>query len=104
MLTKLTTAWQNFEAKARQDWKIIWDSGKGFFFAAGILILIVKFRDIIIDILLNSAKRLFSNATKKDAVLDNQETKDNNAANALVDQANKLPSNETPTSDDWNKK
>ena len=69
MLDKLKQFFVNLEEKAKQDWKLIWNSDKGYIFVFGALVAIVKFRDLIISLLLNSAKKIDENAKKQDAAL-----------------------------------
>lgn len=70
----------------------------------GAIVLIVEYRDILIDLLVNSSKRQVDSAKKEDQELADKENKANNAANALVDAANKLAQTQEQVDDDWNKK
>jgi hypothetical protein len=91
-------------AKADQDLKKLWNTDKMFLFAFGALVLFIKFRDILISLLVSSSKRIDTNAQKQDTKLAAQENQANTQANALAAQAAALPSTETPVSEDWNTK
>ena len=95
---------QAFWAKVNQDAKDIWNKDKGFFIAFGVLILFVKFRDLLIDLLLNSAKRVSDNAKKEDGKLANEESQANSQANDLIKKAQDLPNQQKPIDRDWYKK
>lgn len=103
MLDKLKQFFADLEERAKQDWKLIWNSSKGYIIAFGALIAVIKFREIIISLLVSGAKKIDENAKKQDAVLVAQENKANDEANALVKQAQEEPSKEKPVTDDWNK-
>lgn len=70
----------------------------------GIFLLIAKYRDLLIDILTASSKRVLDSAQKQDEKLAAQENLANSQANALVDEANKLNNEKPSIDDDWNKK
>lgn len=103
MFAKIQTWLQAFKAKASQDWKDIWNGDKAFFFAAGAIVLIIKFREVLISILLSSMKHIEDESQTKDTDLVKKENTDNAAANSLVQQANEEPTKEKPVTDDWNK-
>jgi hypothetical protein len=90
--------------KLKMDAKTLWNEHKLFFIIFGALILLVKFRDIAIDLLVSGAKKEMADAKKEDAGLATDEKKANDAANQLVQQAKDEPLKEGPIDDDWNKK
>src|SRR5271165_2767383 len=94
---------QAFWAKVNQDIKTIWAQDKVFLIAFGALILTIKFRDIIIDLLVSSAKRIFTKAQSQNSQLQQQENTANAQADQLVKEAQQLPSTEKPISEDWYK-
>ena len=94
---------QSFWTKITSDVGLLWQKEKGFVIAFGIIILVVKFREILINIIVSSSKALFQNAEKQSTKLDNQENKDNVAADNLVKEANQLPTDE-PVDPNWNQK
>lgn len=98
MGNKLKALWD----KLNQDWKDIWNQDKAFFFLFGIVILFIKFRDIIISLMLSSAKREFDTAQKQDIVLSKQENKAKIESEVLVQQAQDLPLTKKPVTEDWN--
>ena len=82
----------------------LWNEYRLFFIGFGILILIFKFRETIIDLLVSSSRKTVSDATKEDAKLKAEETQANDQANQLRDQANKLDDVKPVIDEDWNKK
>lgn len=91
------------------DWlKKTYETNKVLFFTAGLVIglifLAIKYHNLIIDILIGSAKELNKEALKKDAELAVQANKTKSEADALVDKAKSESSKEKPVPDDWFKK
>lgn len=91
-------------AKVKEQVAGIWDKDKGIFFLVALVALIVKFRDLIIDILVNSAKRVKENADKKDEKLAAEEIDLKKQADQAVQDAQNEPSKQQPVDDDWYKK
>jgi hypothetical protein len=92
-------------AKVNQDLKTLWNNNRIFLILLIPVILIIKFRSILIDIIVNASKQQIQNAQNKDAKLKGKEDQANAQANQLVDEANKLGSQERPPVDaDWYKK
>lgn len=87
-----------------QDAKDIYNQNKLYFFIFGAIILVIKFRDILISILVNSGKREVESAKKEDQQLSAEAKKANDDANKLVDDSKKLGENKPPVDEDWNKK
>lgn len=94
----------SFQDKMQMDAKELWADHKIFFIIFGVLLIVVKFRDLIIDILVSSAKRTVDSAKKEDSQLAKQEGDASKAADDLVAKANSEAGKEQPISDDWNKK
>lgn len=92
-----------FWAKLNTDVKTLWSGNKMFLIGFGLLILIVKFRNVIIDLLVANSKTVLNDAVKKDTELKAEEDKANNAANKLVDEAKKLSDNKPTVDEDWYK-
>lgn len=95
---------KNFIAKLNSSISELWAKDKIFLVVFGILILIVKFRDVIIDILLKSAKTEMDQAGKKDEKLAQQENQAKEDAAALVQKSKEEPLQNKPVTEDWNKK
>lgn len=93
-----------FLEKFNLPFSTLWSQYKGFLIGFGILILIFKFREVIIDLLVSSAHKTVSDATKQDAKLRAEENQANDQANKLRDQANSLDDNKPVIDEDWNKK
>src|ERR1035437_2398125 len=98
-------AWlKAFLLKLNTGAKELWEKDKVFVIVFGLLILIVKFKDVLISLLVASAKRTVEDAQKKDATLATQESQANTQADALVQKAKDEASKETPVGTDWHKK
>ena len=104
MFAKIQAWLQAFKAKASQDWKDIWNSDKAFFFLAGAIVLIIKFREVLISLLLSSTKHISDESKAEDATLAKKEDTANTQADALVKQADQLPTQEPPVDPDWSNK
>lgn len=100
MLESLKAAW----AKLKEQIASLWDKDKGWIVAIVAVGLFVKFRDILIDILINSAKRVKDDADKKDQKLSTEETQLKQQADAAVQDAQNESKKEKPVTDDWYKK
>ena len=97
-------AWlKSFWAKINQDAKDIWNSSKVFFIIFAIVIAIVKFKDILIGLLVSGGKAAVDDAKKKDTVLAAQETQANTDADKLVEKAKEEGADKPAIGDDWNK-
>lgn len=82
----------------------LWADHKGFLIAFGLLILVIKFHDIIFDFLVKGSKELVKDSQAKSDNLQKQENKANDQANQLIDEAKKLGENKDKVDEDWNKK
>ena len=96
---KLKAIW----AKTNSDVKELWNKDKVFLFVFGFLILVVKFRDFLINQLVSGGKKVEDKSQKQSDVLATQENQDSQQASQLVQQAQDLPQTEKPVDDDWNK-
>jgi len=94
----------NFLEKINAPLNVLWNQYRLFFIGFGILILVVRFKDVIIDLLVANSKKTFDNAVKQDTILRNQETQYNNQANQLRNEANQLSENKPTVGEDWNLK
>jgi hypothetical protein len=102
-LSNVSQGWNNFKALAKKDFSTLWNEYRGFIIFIGGLVLLLKFRELIINFLLNSAKNLFNSSTKTDQTIKLEEDKNNQAANNLVKEANDLPNQEKPVDENWYK-
>lgn len=99
MFKKLKAFW----AKINSDINDLWEKDKGFLLLFGVIILVVKFRDILISLIVASSKRLFDKTQQQSDALKTKEDSDNAAADKLVEEANKLTNSNPPPGDDWYK-
>ena len=91
--------WKRLKTQATD----LWDKDKGIFLLIAIAAIIVKFRDLFLDFLINSAKRVDQNAQKQDSALANQENQLKQQADAAVQQATKDAPKDGPVDDNWYK-
>jgi hypothetical protein len=82
----------------------LWSQYKVFFIIFGILILIWKFREIIIDLLVSSSREAVKDAQKQDQALRGEEKKANDQADQLRKEADALDDNKPKVDEDWHKK
>jgi hypothetical protein len=97
---KIKALWAAAVAKLKE----VWNKNKILFFIIIPLILLAKFRDLIIDFLVASGKRLMDNARKQDQQLRNEANSANNQANQLIANADKKDDNKPLVDEDWHKK
>jgi hypothetical protein len=102
MGSKIKARLQALWAKLNTDLRELWAKDKVFVILFGVILAIIKFRQGLIGLAVWSGKSLFNSTTTTTSNIQQQENQANNQANQLVDDANKLPSTETPVSDDWN--
>lgn len=91
-------------ARLNTDLQYLWTNDKIFLVVFGVFIVLAKGSSLLIDLLANLSKSEVNAANKQDATLRAEETKNNNEANALIDQANALPGQEKPVDENWDKK
>lgn len=102
--TVTQAATPSFFDKFSMSFGDLWANHKLFLIGCGALILIVKFREVLIDILVSSSKTLIADTKKQSDVLVTQENEANKQANDLIAKAKEEPSKNTPSDDDWYKK
>ena len=94
----------SFLEKFNLPFSTLWNQYKVFFILCGVFVLIFKFREIIIDLLVSSSRKTVQDAVKQDQALKKEENAANDQANKLRDQANQLDDNKPVIDEDWNKK
>ena len=96
---------KSFYEKITGSVKYLWENDKIFLIVFGVIILIAKFSSVIIEFLAFQSKQAVDDAVKQDEKLKAQEDAHKALANALVKQANELPSQQKPVTDEnWDKK
>lgn len=91
-----------------QAWlRDVYNSNKVLFYCVipvvGLLVLAIKYHDLIIDVLLGTSKGILKQEQQKDAALAQQAGQEQAAGDALVQQAQQAPSQEKPVNQDWYK-
>lgn len=97
MIDNLKALWAKIKAVASD----LWSKYNIFLIIPAAILLIIKYRDLIIDILLNSSKRVEDKAKKEDSKLATEENQAKTQADELVKKAAEEPSKEQPVSEDW---
>ena len=69
-----------------------------------LLAILAKYRDVMMDLIAASGKKLINNSNAQDAKLAADEKKDNQQAQQLAQQSDAMPDSETKVTDDWNTK
>lgn len=82
----------------------LWDNHKVFLIIFGLGILIFKFREVIIDLLVSSARKTVNEAQEKDTVLKAEQDQANDQADQLRKEAEALSKNKPTVDEDWHKK
>lgn len=93
-----------FLEKFNLPFSTLWAQYKVFFILCGVLVLIFKFREVIIDLLVSSSRKTVQDAVKQDQVLRGEEKQANDQANQLRKEASDLAANKPVIDEDWNKK
>jgi hypothetical protein len=82
----------------------LWDNHKVFLIIFGIAIIVFKFREVIIDLLVSDSHKKVDEAQKKDVELRAEEKQANDQANQLVKEAENLSHDKPKVDEDWYKK
>lgn len=93
-----------YNNKVKPFLKNMWLQNRVLFWISAAIVLVIKYRDILISILVNSGKKIYTQSQQKSDELQKQEKDLNDQANALVDQAKNAPDSEKPVDPDWYKK
>ena len=84
--------------------KDLWSKYGLLFIIVGVALLVMKSSNFIMDLIASISKKDVQKAEKQDAKLKNEEDSAKTQADALVKQAEDLPSQEKPVDENWNKK
>jgi hypothetical protein len=95
---------QTLWTRINTDVKTLWAKDRVFLIIFGVLILMAKASSLLMAFYSAKAKAELNAAVKQDASLKAQETAANNQADALVKEADALPSQEAPVDANWDKK
>ncbi len=100
MLTKLKAILSAIWSDTKDTWARI----KIYVLAIGALVIALEFRKLKEFLITYQGKKEIQQDKKQDAQLADKEKNANDASNALVQEANNLPNQQPPITDDWNKK
>lgn len=95
---------QSFWEKLSSSPADLWKNNKLFLIAFGAIILIIKFRSLLIDLIVSDSKKVFDNAKKQSDTLKSEEDSANKKANDLVASADKKLQEKPTVDEDWNKR
>jgi len=82
----------------------LWKNDKLFLILFGVIILVFKFRSLLVDLIVSDSEAVFKKAQQTSDELTKNETKNNQAADELIAHAEKLNSSQGNVTDDWNQK
>lgn len=94
----------SFLEKFKSPISTLWDNHKVFLLIFGLGILIFKFREVIIDLLVSSARKTVNEAKEKDSALKAEQDQANDQANQLRKEADALAKEKPEVDEDWHKK
>jgi hypothetical protein len=93
------------DAKIEAWLKQLYDSNKFVFYTVipllGIILLSIKFRNILIDLLVKNSRSELESAETTDAALAQQAEQNKQEADKLSQEASQLPSQEGQTDSNW---
>lgn len=92
-----------FWAKLNSSFSDLWANNKLFLLVFGVLIVIVKFRQVLIGIIVAGSKRLLESTANKDSRLAMEEEEAKRKADELVKKAQEEPNQEKPVDENWHK-
>lgn len=108
MKDKLKAFWAKIQpilstigTKIHADIADLWEKDKAFLVIFGVIILSVKFRQIMISLLVSGGKLLFAKSQQTSETLEKQEANYNSSADKLVEQAKETVQSDTSVGDDW---
>ena len=104
LLAQLRASLGTFGTKIGSDIGDLWEKDKAFLLIFGAVILTVKFRDIMINLIVRGGQSLFNTTQASTDKLEKQEQDDNSAADKLVQEAGALSKSNPSVEDDWNTK
>jgi hypothetical protein len=94
------------DAKIKAWLEQLYQSNKFFFYSVvpltTIILGVIKYRSILINLIIGSSKKGLESANKADAALATQADQAEQQANTDVANGDAAASKETPTGDDWN--
>lgn len=94
----------SFTDKFTSPLSTLWDNHKVFLIIFGVFILVWKFREVIIDLLVSSSREAVKDAQKQDQALRGEEKAANDQADQLRKEAEALSKDKPTVDEDWHKK
>jgi hypothetical protein len=104
MLSNLKSLGSKILAAAKTDIADIWKKDKAFLIAFGLIVLALKFRDILVYLIVSNSKQLFDKTRKQGDLLQGQEDANNFRVQKLQEQAKTLVNSDTKSDDNWYEK
>ena len=105
---EVTAVVSSLQSKLKAWLKSVYAQNKFLFFTVipvmGLIYLIIKFHNILINLILGDAQQEVNREEQKDQNLANKANADAQQANNLANQANNLPSQEGPVGPNWDEK
>lgn len=95
---------KDFWNKLNSDIAELWKNNKLFLIIFGVLILVIKFRTIIINLLIENSKELMKKNKEKDKNLQQQEEDYKKQSEYFLEKAKESSKDKSPIKEDWYKK
>lgn len=94
---------KKFSDSAKMSFSELWAKNKMFLIVFGLLLLVIKFHDLIFDALVNSSKKLVKEADQKSEILLNEQNQASSQAHELIKESQQLSENRPVVDVDWYK-
>lgn len=95
---------KDFWNKLNSDVNELWKTNKLFLIIFGILILVIKFRTIIIDLLIKDSKKIMNETQQTDKNLQQKEDDYKKQSEYFSKKAEENSNNKSPVDENWYKK
>lgn len=100
----MTQRLKNLWTKLKSDPSDLWSKSKFFVIVFGVIILLLKLKGLIANLLVLSGKNIFDRTQQETNDLSDKEDESNESADELINDANDLSKDEPKIPDDWNDK
>lgn len=93
----------SFKDKLNSPLSTLWSENKMFFVVFIVIILIYKFQDVIIDVLVENSKSILNKTRNESASLKEASDLLNSKSNQLINESNELLNKKSKIDEDWHK-
>jgi len=103
LLNRISSTLSGFWTKVNSDVADLWQKDKAFVVLFGAVILVIQFRQLLVNLIVSGSKALFNQTQTTSQAEQSKENADNTSAENLIQQAESLTNSNPPVTDDWNK-